>query len=283
MTIREAIAHAANTLEQSGVPDPRIDAEILLSHVTALNRMNLLLAGATELTQEQEQRFSSLLLSRTKRQPLQYLLGVQYFYGLPFKVDARVLIPRQETEELCEWGLSFLKALPSPAALDLCTGSGAIAVTLKHVCPKAQVTACDLSPDALQLAHENALANGAEVRFLMGDLWEPVRDMRFDLILSNPPYIPTVDCNTLQGEVMQEPRMALDGGEDGLDFYRRIAQEAAKHLNPGGMIAVELGIGEAEAVAQLFENAGLTDIEIRRDLYGVARMVGARRRSEEHV
>ena len=285
MTIREAIAHAAQRLEAAGVPDSRTDAEILLSHITGRDRMSMLLSGATELTQEQEQRFSSLLLSRAKREPLQYLLGTQYFYGLPFQVDQRVLIPRQETEELCEWGLRFLKeyAPACPAVLDLCTGSGAIAVTMKRNHSTAQVTASDLSQDALNLAAQNARANGVDIRFLQGDLWQPLRDERFDLILSNPPYIPTPDCATLQQEVLHEPRMALDGGADGLDFYRRIASEAAAHLTPGGMIAVELGIGEAETVAELFELAGLTDVEIRKDLYGIARMVGARRRSEEHV
>ena len=281
MTIREAITQAASLLENAQIPDPRIDAEIILSHVTGLDRLNMLISGAKELTAEQEQRFSSLLLSRTKREPLQYLLGEQFFYGLRFQVDSRVLIPRQETEELCEWGISHLRSLKKEnlTALDLCTGSGAIAVTLKHECPQVAVTASDLSTDALSLATQNAQANHADVRFLQGDLWEAVKGMTFDLILSNPPYIPTADCDTLQAEVMREPRMALDGGTDGLDFYRRIADEAVAHLNPGGLIAVELGIGEAEDVARLFENAGLTDAVIRKDLYGVARMVGARRRS----
>ena len=281
MTIRQAIAQAEEMLDKAGIPDPRIDAELILSHVTGYDRMRMLMAGANELTQEQEQRFSSLLLSRTKREPLQYLLGEQYFYGLRFEVDPRVLIPRQETEELCQWGISYLHSLKKAdlCALDLCTGSGAIAVTVKHECPQAKVTASDLSADALSLAQKNAQINGADVRFLLGDLWEPVSGMTFDLILSNPPYIPTEDCDVLQAEVMREPRMALDGGADGLDFYRRIADEAMAHLNPGGLIAVELGIGEAEAVAALFENAGLTDVQIRKDLYGVARMVGARRRS----
>ena len=285
MTIRQAVARAAQTLENAGVPDPRMDAELILSHVTGQSRMSMLLSGAAELTQEQEQRFSSLLLSRTKRQPLQYLLGEQYFYGRAFQVDPRVLIPRQETEELCLWGLEFLRAqaLSRPAVLDLCTGSGAIAVTLKCEYPSALVTASDLSADALALARENARLNAAEITFLQGDLWEPVKGRSFDLILSNPPYIPTADCDTLQEEVLQEPRMALDGGPDGLDFYRRIAQGSVFRLTPGGMIAVELGIGEAEAVAQLFEEAGLVQTEIRKDLYGVARMVGARRRSEKHV
>ena len=281
MTIRQAIAQAEEMLDKAGIPDPRIDAELILSHVTGYDRMRMLMAGANELTQEQEQRFSSLLLSRTKREPLQYLLGEQYFYGLRFEVDTRVLIPRQETEELCQWGISHLRSLKKAdlCALDLCTGSGAIAVTVKHECPQAEVTASDLSVDALSLAQKNAQINGTDVRFLQGDLWKPVAGMTFDLILSNPPYIPTEDCHALQAEVMREPRMALDGGADGLDFYRRIADEATAHLNPGGLIAVELGIGEAEAVAALFENAGLTDVQIRKDLYGVARMVGARRRS----
>ena len=281
MTIKQAVLQAVQALEKARVPDPRIDAEIILSHVTGLDRLSMLMNGAQELSQEQEQRFSSLLLSRTKREPLQYLLGEQIFYGLPFRVDGRVLIPRQETEELCEWGISHLRSLKKedPSALDLCTGSGAIAITLKHECPHASVTASDLSRDALSLAKENAQMNGADVHFLQGDLWEPLKERSFDLILSNPPYIPTADCDTLQEEVMREPRMALDGGADGLDFYRRIADEAMAHLNPGGLIAVELGIGEAEDVAKLFENAGLTDAVIRKDLYGVARMVGARRRS----
>ena len=281
MTIREAITQAASLLENAQIPDPRTDAEIILSHVTGLDRLNMLISGAKELTAEQEQRFSSLLLSRTKREPLQYLLGEQFFYGLRFQVDSRVLIPRQETEELCQWGIAHLRSLKKEnlTALDLCTGSGAIAVTIKHECPQVCVIASDLSRAALSLATQNAQANHADVRFLQGDLWEPLKGMTFDLILSNPPYIPTADCDTLQAEVMREPRMALDGGTDGLDFYRRIADEAVAHLNAGGLIAVELGIGEAEDVARLFENAGLTDAVIRKDLYGVARMVGARRRS----
>jgi len=170
-----------------------------------------------------------------------------------------------------------------PKALDLCTGSGAIAVTLKHECPHADVTAVDLSTDALAVASSNAKLNRADIRFVQGDLWQPLEGEVFDLILSNPPYIPTQDCETLQQEVMQEPRMALDGGVDGLDFYRRIANGALSHLSPAGMIAVEVGIGEAQDVAALFTNAGLIDVQIIKDLYGVERIVSARRRSEDHV
>lgn len=283
MTIKQAILQAEQAFEKAGVPDPRIDAELILCHLTGMNRMSILMQGATTLTSEQEQRFSSLLLSRTQRKPLQYLLGTQAFYGLDFHVDDRVLIPRQETETLCEWGVAHLRKLEHPRALDLCTGSGAIAVTLKHECPHAEVTAADLSADALEVAASNAKWNHTDIRFVQGDLWQPLEGEVFDLILSNPPYIPTEDCDTLQQEVMQEPRMALDGGADGLHFYRRIAQGAPAHLNPNGLIAVEVGIGEAQDVAALFAAAGLCDVQIINDLYGVERIVSARRRSENHV
>ena len=283
MTIKQAIMQAAQAFEAAGVPDPRIDAELILCHLTDLDRMSMLMQGAKELTNEQEQRFSSLLFSRTRREPLQYLLGTQVFYGLDFQVDRRVLIPRQETETLCEWGIQHLRSLNQPKALDLCTGSGAIAVTLKHECPHADVTAADLSTDALAVAAANARLNRTDIRFVQGDLWQPLEGEVFDLILSNPPYIPTLDCNALQQEVMQEPRMALDGGEDGLDFYRRIAEGALPHLAPNGTIAVEVGIGEAQDVALLFENAGLCDVQIINDLYGIQRIVSARHRSENHV
>lgn len=282
MKIRQALSEAVPQLEASGVPDARLDAELLLAHTLGMGRMEMLLAGARELTQEQERRYSSLLLSRARREPLQYLLGVQAFYGLPIRVDARALIPRPETEELCEWALTLLEEFETPRVLDLCTGSGAIAVAIKHACPRALVSASDLSADALSLARENARENGAEIRFYEGDLWEPLRGLTFDLILSNPPYIPAADCRSLQPEVRFEPRMALDGGPDGFAFYRRIAAGAPAHLTPGGWLLMEVGLGEADGAASLLKD-GFTDVTVRNDICGVARMVGARRRREGHV
>ncbi len=273
MTIREVILHATWALEAAGVPDPRVDAELLLSFVTDMPRLQLRVSGKTELTHEQEQRFSSLLLSRVGREPLQYLLGTQNFYGLDFKVDARVLIPRQETETLCELGLAHIEALKSPSVLDLCTGSGALAIVIAHECPDASVTAVDISAEALALARENAMLNGVTPRFLAGDLLSPVAGERFDLILSNPPYIPSGGCLALQAEVMREPRLALDGGADGLDFYRRIAREAPARLTPCGMLAVEIGDGQSEAVAELFARGGLSRVRVHADLYGKPRIV----------
>ena len=190
-------------------------------------------------------------------------------------MDSRVLIPRQETETLCELGLAHLHGIRAPRVLDLCTGSGALAVAIKTECPRAEVTAADLSADALDVAMENARRNGADVRFLQGDLFAPVAGERFDLVVSNPPYIPSADCDTLQPEVRREPRMALDGGNDGLCFYRRIVAEAPAHLTTGGMLAVEVGDGQAAAVAALFASAGLTGTAVHNDLYGMARVVCA--------
>lgn len=276
MTIKQAIQQAEQAFEASGVPDSRIDAELLLAHVTGLDRLAMRLCGAQVLTAQQEQRFSSLLLLRVSREPLQYLLGTQGFYGLDFLVDHRALIPRQETEALCELGIKHLNTLAQPVrALDLCTGSGAIAVVLKHECPHVSVTAADLSADALSLAQENASHNNADIAFVQGDLFASLAGQRFDLILSNPPYIPTQECAVLQPEVMREPRMALDGGTDGLHFYRRIAHEAPSHLTPHGLLAVEAGDGQAASIAELFEAAGLFNICIHNDLYGAPRVVAA--------
>lgn len=278
--VRQTLAEATRALERAGVPDPCLDAEWLLAHVLGMDRLAMRMSGAAQLTPQQEQRMASLLLSRTRRVPLQYLLGTQGFYGLEIQTDARALIPRQETETLCETGIAHLRALgpapaPAPEALDLCTGTGAVALALKHECPFARVAASDLSGEALSLARENARRLGLSVAFFAGDLFAAVGERRFDLILSNPPYIPTDECARLQPEVLREPRMALDGGADGLDFYRRIAREAPARLTARGMLAVEAGDGQAPAVASLFEAAGLRDVEAVSDLYGHARVVRA--------
>ncbi len=276
MTIQQTLTEAARTLAAAGVPDPAQDALLLLSHILNKNPLSVRLDGARELTPDDSARYRALLLHRASRQPLQYLLGEQWFYGLPFHVDERVLIPRQETESLCELGILYLRDLDHPAALDLCTGSGVIAVTLKHQCPHASVSAADLSSDALAVASANAHRHQTEITFYQGDLFAPLDGLRFDLILSNPPYIETGDCAGLQEEVQREPLMALDGGPDGLDFYRRIAMQAPAHLNPGGLLAMEVGSTQAQAVAQLLAAAGsYRDITIVKDLYGLERIVKA--------
>ncbi len=216
-----------------------------------------------------------MLARRAAGEPLQYILGEQDFFGLRFRVDGRVLIPRPETEILCEKALDFLRTRPGMKALDLCAGSGALAVTLALRCPDAEVWACDISPDALEVAGENARRFGAAVRFAQGDLFAPLSGERFDLIVSNPPYVARSDLDKLQPEVRREPVLALDGGPDGLDFYRRIAREAPPHLHEGGRILLEVGAGQAEAVASMLAARNFLPDEILRDLSGIPRVVCA--------
>ncbi len=276
MTIREALVHTTRALEAASIPDPSTDAALLLSHVAQLPPMALPLHGSQRLTSQQEQRIASLLLSRTSRRPLQYVLGEQCFYGLTFQTDERALIPRPETELLCELALSFLRGRQAPRVLDLCTGSGAIAVTLGRLHPSAQVTATDISPQALALAEENARRNHTSIRFLQGDLFAPVAAETFECILCNPPYIESRACLSLQPEVLFEPVLALDGGPDGLAFYRRLAAEVADHLVPGGFLALEIGAAQGRAVLALLQAAGnYQHITLHQDLQGADRMISA--------
>lgn len=276
MTIRQAIALGTQTL--AAVPDPEHDAVALLADATGETPLHLRLRAQECLAPEQEERFCALLLLRAQREPLQYLVGSQCFYGLDFAVDARVLIPRPETETLCELALACMRRYRAPRVLDVCTGSGAIAVTLGHECPGALVTATELSAGALALATENALRNGVTVRFFHGDLLAPVRGEPFDVIVSNPPYIPSADCDVLQPEVRREPRLALDGGADGLAFFRRLAQDAPACLAEGACLLVEVGDGQAPRVAALFaKSAAYTEITIHCDLFGMQRFVTANR------
>ena len=276
MTIRDAIALGSQTLAE--VPDPTLDAIALLSEATGLPPLRLRLNAQMPLTIEQEGRFRSLLLLRAQREPLQYMLGTQCFYGLDFIVNPCVLIPRQETELLCELAIQAAQGFTAPRILDVCTGSGAIAIVCKRECANACVTATDLSADALSVAAENAKRNEAEVRFLQGDLLAPVSGETFDMILSNPPYIESAACDTLQPEVLREPRMALDGGADGLAFYRRLAVETPPRLAAGGRLMLEVGDTQAATVAQwLTETGSFDNVEVHADLYRKERCVTARR------
>ena len=273
MTILEALRLGTDTLAE--VPDPRVDTELLLGDVLHMPRMTLGLNPSQTLTPAQEQTYLVALKRRQAREPLQYILGTQHFYGVELMVNAAVLIPRPETETLCERALARLKPLQSPSVADICTGSGAIAIAVKTARPDADVWATELSPDALSVAQHNAARNGAAITFLQGDLMEPLQGKTFDCILSNPPYIKAGDLQTLQPEVRKEPRMALDGGEDGLTFYRRLAQEAPRSLKRGGMVFMELGDGQVQAVSGLFEVAGFTGVHVHNDLFGKPRVLEA--------
>ena len=273
MTCRELIRRASESFCAAGIPDPVNDAALLPSHLTGRPPLALRLDEETVLDPSVIDSFKSLAEQRLSRIPLQYLLGEAPFFCRMFRVDSRVLIPRPETELLCEWALELLKDHSSPRILDLCCGSGCIGITLKAELPSASVTLSDISPDALDLAAENASLLGADVALCRSDLLEAFSGTSFDLIISNPPYIPSADCDTLQEEVLREPRLALDGGKDGLSVYRRIVREAFPRLSPGGFLLMELGIGEDEAVSALLSDYGYESIQIREDLSGIRRMI----------
>lgn len=277
MTPRELLELLTAEMAEAGVPDADVDASLLLSHVTGQNPLNLRLDSWSQVSLADEERFRALCEKRKSRTPLQYLTGVQSFLGRDFHVDERVLIPRPETELLAERAIALLKESPCPpAALDLCCGSGCLAVSLALGDARAEVHGADLSEGALAMTALNAERLGAKVTLHQGDLFDALPRMRFNLIVSNPPYIPAADCLELQEEVRQEPMMALDGGADGYDFYRRIAKDAPRFLHAGGTLLMEVGFDQAEHVMTLCQEAGLTPVAIHEDYQHIARMVEAR-------
>ena len=274
MTVLEALRKAEGRLQ--AIPEPRLDAEYMLAEVLHTSRMMMLIDKSRALAAAEEEAFERMVARREQREPLQYILGSQSFMGFSFKTDSRALIPRNDTEALCEEALRHIR--PGDRVLDLCTGTGALGIAVKKLCPKAIVTATDISEAALSLAEENARSLQADVRFLQGDLFAPVAGEEFEVIVSNPPYIPEALRGRLQAEVEKEPALALFAGEDGLDFYRRIAREAPARLAPQGWLCLEVGDGEAEAVAALLKT-DFESVRILPDLNGLDRVVSGQIRS----
>ncbi len=273
MTYRELIRCTAKRFQTAGIPDPENDAALLLSHLTGKPALELRLDAVTEPNPHMLSAYCELAENRLKHIPLQYILGEAPFYGRMFKVDARVLIPRPETALLCEWALDTLRNSSSPRVLDLCCGSGCIGLTIKAERPDADVTLSDVSSDALNVSAVNAVRLSLDVSVKQSDLFQDLSGALFDLIISNPPYIRSSDCDTLQPEVMKEPRLALDGGTDGCDLYRRIIREAGSVLVPGGMLMMEMGVHESDILSDMLSNHGYTGIQIRKDYAGIDRMI----------
>lgn len=257
MTVLEVISKSSEFLAKKGVDSPRLQTELLLAHVLQLPRMKLYLNFERKLTEAELDSLRKLVQRRGQREPLQHLIGSTNFCGFEMAVNPHVLIPRPETELLTEAGWQFLStrnAQPS-TALDFGTGSGCIAIALAAKCPTARVLALDLSTAALGIAQQNALTNKVAERleFRQSDGFAAVKpDERFNLIVSNPPYIPSAEIDTLEPEVRDhDPRGALDGGVDGLDFYRRLATEAGVFLKPDGKLMLEFGEGQADAISAI--------------------------------
>jgi release factor glutamine methyltransferase len=286
VTVLEAIHRSAEFLTRKGVDSPRLQTELLLAHLLQRPRMQLYLSFDRVLNPAEVESFRDLIKRRGQREPLQHIVGSTSFCGLEIAVNRHVLIPRPETELLAERAWTYLNqrpaSSPQPAtALDFGTGSGCLAIALAHHCPAAQLHAIDLSPDALTLAHENAarLRVADRIQFHQGDGFAALpAAARFDLILSNPPYIPTADIATLQPEVRDfDPHTALDGGPDGLDYYRRLAVQAAPFLHPAGRLMLELGDGQAQPVSDLLQQQIWIVESLLDDYSHVPRVLVARR------
>jgi len=266
-TLLEVLRWTSDFFSNKGVPNARLDAEHILAHVLGLPRLELYLRYAQPLNPAEREAIRALVVRRANREPLQYILGEVEFLDCRLKVDRRALIPRPETEFLTQRVLD--ERGHAGAALDMCTGSGAIAVALARRIPR--VTAVDISAEALVLAAENAARNGVRVELLQGDLFAPVRG-EFEVIVSNPPYVPEEEFDNLAPEItMYEPKLALTAEEHGLAVYRRILCEAPAHLAAGGRLYLEIGHDQAEPLRRLAEQAGWTVLDAARDLAGFQR------------
>lgn len=274
MTIREALRLAAARLEQAGVPDADVDAAYLLASVLKEDTLAMRINGHRELAAPQRAVFDALCDRRAAREPLQYILGETEFMGLTFHVEPGVLIPRADTEILVEKALAWMK--PGARVLDIGTGSGAIAVSLAKLGRQAQVTAVDVSDRALEIARRNAERNGAAVEFVKSDCFSALKGRKYDMIVSNPPYISEDEMRVLMPEVTREPELALFGGADGLDFYRRISREAPEYLNEGGCLLFEIGWLQKDAVSALVK-AHIGEPFALRDYGQNWRVVGAKK------
>ena len=294
LPLKELIKIGQTQLKEAGVGDADRDARDLYCFLDKIDTVGLMMHWQDTLQDNACEAYFDLIQRRAAGEPMQYITGVQEFMGIPFKVTPQVLIPRQDTETMIEdaieaiekgtlRGRPFIKAAAIKEVLDLCTGSGAIGVSIAKMCPKIKVVCSDISPEALKIAEENAQTSGCKsVKFQEGDLFSPfcgkLRTRKFDLIITNPPYIQTDVIPTLQREVKDhEPMSALDGGKDGLDFYRRIAAEAPSHLNKNGVLMMEIGYDQRISVTELLQQtAKFSDIICLQDLAGKDRIIAAK-------
>lgn len=279
MTVREWICEAQDKLRLASCQDWQAEPRFMISGVLNISLSALFQYMTKEISEGEHRVLSEMLARRQGGEPLQYIENTAYFIGLSFYVDKRVLIPRQDTETLAEKAIEIVGKRHNAKVFDLCTGSGCLAVSIKKYCPNADVTASDISKGALEVAETNAKKNACSVRFCMGDGFSPVNGETFDLIVCNPPYLTREDMENLQEEVKREPALALLGGDDGLDMYRRFAQDTPKHLKSGGYALFEVGADQAEDVLKILLNcADYAESGYITDLNGIKRVVWVRSR-----
>lgn len=278
-TIGRLLQWSERFFREKGIETPRLDAEVLLAHVLEKPRIYLYVHYDQPLDPDELAAYRGFVRRRGAREPVAYLVGEREFMGLTFAVSPAVLVPQPDTEALVSEARKRLQGKSGVRIADVGTGSGAIALSLLHALPDLTAAAVDVSAAALKVARENADRFGLtdRVMFYEGDLLAPLLGQTFDAVLSNPPYIPRGDIAALPPEVQAEPRLALDGGADGLDFYRRLVREAAAFLCPDGFLAVEAGRGEAAVISELARTNGWLEVEITKDLAGIHRVVTMRR------
>jgi len=288
-TIASEKAHAIPILKTAGVDNPRLEVELLLAHACDMERVGVIAHPERELSRSEHLKFRRMSARRSRLYPLAYLLKKQDFWGMELEVNPAVLIPRPETETLVEAALEFLRSDPARREFivaDVGTGSGAIAIALARELPGARIIATDISAAALRVARRNAKRLGIlgrGLRFLKGDKLIPalIHGLagKLDAVCSNPPYVPSEELRHLQPEVAAyEPRIATDGGEDGLAFYEGLAEQSLTALRHGGRLFVEVGVGQAKAVEDIFTKIGLSVLSIERDLQKIERVVIAERK-----
>lgn len=269
MTIKEAINQGVIMLKNENIESPKIKARVVLEYTLKKTREYLIIYDKAEITSLQRDEYVRNIKRLIQGEPLQYITGMQEFMKLIFFVNKNVLIPRQDTEILVEEVIEIAKNFENLEILDLCTGSGAIAVSLAKYVSSAKITAVDISKEALEIARKNAKFNGVyqNIEFLESDMFKKLKNRKFDIIVSNPPYIASDIIKTLPKDVQREPRIALDGGKNGLDFYNQIAEEGYKYLNRGGYICLEIGYDQARSVKEIFDRYSVyTQTYCKKDL-----------------
>jgi len=276
IALAEVLRRSTQYLEDRGSPTARLDAELLLAHGLGVSRIELYTGHDRPMTEAELDVCRELVRRRGDREPVAYIVGTRGFRHLDLKVDSCVLVPRPETELVVDRCLELLRDVPEPAVLDVGTGSGAIALAIASELPAGRVTATDVSPAALDVAWANAVALGLGVEVRQGDLLDGLDDRRFDLIVSNPPYVSEQEIEDLEPEVaVHEPRLATVAG-DGLDAYRRLLPDAREHLADGGWLVLECGAGQAAWLSGELGRLGYGSVDVARDLAGIERVVSAR-------
>jgi release factor glutamine methyltransferase len=277
MNVREVLLHGTTLLRSANIETPQLDASLVLAHLLHIEKSRLILMHNDSVSDKTFQEFTSLIKRRIDGENVAYLIGEKEFWGLQFKVNSSVLVPRPDTEILVEAALNWIKpqAEKNLRVIDICTGSGAIAVALKHECPNVTIEASDISEVALKVASENVrnlLGEGA-ITLYQSNLLDDISG-KFDLIVSNPPYVPSGIIPSLSKEVQREPLLALDGGEDGLDLIRVLVSAATEKLNPNGKIFLEADSEQMADIKAILQENGFVDIEVVKDLAGLDRVIG---------